>query len=193
MEKEEKLEQEQKPENEEIKTENDKEEEKKEIKEINAKKSEQKNKENEKITLLEIEKNELYDNYLRLRADFENYKKRTEKDKSEAYVRVLEDIFSKLLPVLDNFERAIEIESDDAQAIIGGVKMVYTQFAELLKKEGLQMIEAENKLFDPQYHHAVMTECDESKEDNVITMILQNGYMLKERVIRPAMVKVNKL
>lgn len=192
MEKEEKINQEIKSEDDEIITDSAKEEDKGTKKETKAK-NEKKDKENEKIIKLEDEKKELYESYLRLRADFDNYKKRIEKEKVEIYTRSLEDIFKKMLPILDNFERAVEAKSEDADKIIQGVKMVYEQMTGLLKSEGLEMIDAMDKNFDPEYHHAVMTEQNEEKEDNAVLAVLQNGYVLKDRVIRPAMVKVNKL
>ncbi len=194
MEKEEKTDQEIKPEYEEAVKEAAAEEDKETKKESKAKKDDKKdNKENEKIIKLENEKKEIYESYLRLRADFDNYKKRIEKEKAEIYTRSLEDILKKMLPILDNFERAVEAKSEDADKIIEGVKMVYEQMTGLLKSEGLEMIDALDKNFDPEYHHAVMTEQNEEKEDNAVLAVLQNGYALKDRVIRPAMVKVNKL
>lgn len=193
MEKEEKIDQEVKQEDEKTVKETAAEEDKETIKETKAKKDEKKYKENEKIVKLENEKKEIYESYLRLRADFDNYKKRIEKEKTEIYTRSLEDIFKKMLPILDNFERAIEAKSDDGDKIIQGVKMVYEQMTGLLKSEGLEIIDAMDKNFDPEYHHAVMTEQDEEKEDNTVLAVLQSGYTLKDRVIRPAMVKVNKL
>ncbi|MEL7569075.1 MAG: nucleotide exchange factor GrpE [Eubacteriaceae bacterium] len=194
MEKEEKIDQEIKPEYEEAVKEAAAEEDKETKKESKAKKDDKKdNKENEKIIKLENEKKEIYESYLRLRADFDNYKKRIEKEKAEIYTRSLEDILKKMLPILDNFERAVEAKSEDADKIIEGVKMVYEQMTGLLKSEGLEMIDAMDKNFDPEYHHAVMTEQNEEKEDNAVLAVLQNGYALKDRVIRPAMVKVNKL
>lgn len=194
MEKEEKIDQEIKPEYEEAVKEAAAEEDIEAKKESKPKKDDKKdNKENEKITKLENEKKEIYESYLRLRADFDNYKKRIEKEKAEIYTRSLEDILKKMLPILDNFERAAEAKSEDADKIIEGVKMVYEQMTGLLKSEGLEMIEALDKNFDPEYHHAVMTEQNEEKEDNAVLAVLQNGYVLKDRVIRPAMVKVNKL
>jgi molecular chaperone GrpE len=150
-------------------------------------------KEDEKLLKIENEKKELYDKYLRLRADFDNYKKRSEKEKSDIYTRSLEEIFAKLLPIVDNFERALTSENEQTGAFVEGMRMVYSQLMELLSSEGLTIIEAENKAFDPQFHHAVITECNEEKDDNTVLMVLQNGYMLKDRIIRPAMVKVNKL
>lgn len=193
MEKEEKINEEIKPQDEEVKKDEAIEEDKEIKKETKAKKDDKKDKENEKIIKLENEKKEIYESYLRLRADFDNYKKRIEKEKAEIYARSLEDLFIKILPILDNFERAVEVKSDNSEKIIQGVKMVYDQLMQLLKSEGLEMIDAMDKNFDPEYHHAVMTEQNEEKEDNAIVAVLQNGYALKDRVIRPSMVKVNKL
>lgn len=193
MEKEEKIDQEIKQEDAETAKEEAIEEDKETIKETKTKKEDKKDKDNEKIIKLENEKKEIYESYLRLRADFDNYKKRIEKEKVEIYTRSLEDILKKMLPILDNFERAVDAKSEDADKIIEGVKMVYEQMTGLLKSEGLEMIDAIDKNFDPEYHHAVMTEQNEEKEDNTVLAVLQNGYVLKDRVIRPAMVKVNKL
>ncbi len=193
MEKEEKIDQEIKPEYDEAVKEAAIKEDKEAKKETRAKKDDKKDKDNEKIIKLENEKKEIYESYLRLRADFDNYRKRIEKEKAEIYTRSLEDILKKMLPILDNFERAVEAKSEDADKIIEGVKMVYEQMTGLLKSEGLEMIDAMDKNFDPEYHHAVMTEQNEEKEDNAVLAVLQNGYVLKDRVIRPAMVKVNKL
>ena len=140
---------------------------------------------------LEKKFGELNDSYLRLYADFDNYKKRTAKEKTETALYATALVMQKLLPVIDNFERALAAETEES-AFYTGVKMVYKQLDEILVSEGLKAIPAEGELFDPNLHHAVMTESDEAKDDNVITEQLQRGYMYKEKVLRPAMVKVNK-
>ncbi len=145
------------------------------------------------IEKLEKEKKETFDQLLRLKADFENYKKRTEKERGEVYSRALEELSASLLPVIDNFERAIEAGKEmDTGGFMEGVQMVYGQLVEVLQKEGLALVDAMGCQFDPEYHHAVLTECDENEEDNVILEVFQKGYLFKDRLLRPAMVKVNK-
>ncbi len=149
---------------------------------------------NDAIEKLEKEKKETFDQLLRLKADFENYKKRTEKERSDVYSRALEEMCGDLLPVIDNFERAIDAGKEvDTGGFMEGVQMVYGQLMDVLQKEGLALIDAQGSQFDPEYHHAVLTECDENTEDNVILEVFQKGYLFRDRLLRPAMVKVNKV
>src|SRR5690606_528257 len=99
-----------------------------------------------------------------------------------------------LLPVLDNFERALAVEAkaDEAKSLMTGMDMIYRNLLESLKAEGLVEIDCVDKEFDPNFHQAVMTEKDPDKESNVVLQELQKGYMLKDRVLRPSMVKVNE-
>lgn len=131
------------------------------------------------------------ESYLRLRADFDNYKKRTQKEKTDVMRYASCELVTKLLTVLDNFERAIAADQQETP-LSAGVKMVYKQLNEILKEEGLDVIDCVDAPFDPNMHHAVMTESEKEKEDNIITEELQRGYIYKEKVIRPSMVKVNK-
>ena len=96
--------------------------------------------------------------------------------------------------MLDNFERALAVEttSEEAASLVKGVDMVYRTLLEAVKKEGLEAIEAEGVAFDPNFHQAVMQEQDDSKESGVVLQELQKGYKLKDRVLRPSMVKVNE-
>ncbi len=135
---------------------------------------------------------ELNDSYLRLYADFDNFKKRAAKERSEASAYAVGGILTKLLPVLDNFSRALETQTED-KAFYDGVKMVAKQLDDILSADGLTPIEAVGKQFDPNFHNAVMTGCEENKEDNEITAELQRGYTYKDKVLRPSMVKVNKI
>ncbi len=98
------------------------------------------------------------------------------------------------MPVLDNFERALQIEptSDEAASIVKGIEMVYRSLIEATEKEGLQVIKAEGEQFDPNVHQAVMQEQDSEKETGVVVRELQKGYILKDRVLRPTMVSVNE-
>lgn len=132
---------------------------------------------------------ELQTRYLRLAADFQNFKKRAEKERNDIYAYANEKLVTDLLNVIDNFERAIAVESKD-QGMLEGMKMIFKQFKEVLEKSGLEEIPAEGEPFDPNYHHAVLVESTDSHESGHITEVLQKGYMLNKRVIRASMVKV---
>lgn len=134
---------------------------------------------------------EVSQKYMRLMADFQNYKRRVEKEKSEIYDFANQKILAELLVVLDNFERALAQDCAD-EAFQKGMDMIFKQFREVLEKSGLEEIEAQGKEFDPNLHHAVLTDSNEDYESGVITEVLQKGYRLHDKVVRPAMVKVNQ-
>src|SRR5690625_2768465 len=139
------------------------------------------------------ENDKTYERLLRLQAEYDNFKKRTEREKLAERKYKAQDLANELLPALDNFERALAIETTaETKGIVEGISMVYRQIKEALKSEGIEEIEAVGKEFDPNLHHAVMQVEDEEIESNFIIEELQKGYILKDRVIRPAMVKVNK-
>lgn len=131
---------------------------------------------------------ELYDKHLRTLAEYENYKRRTQKEKDETYVNAQADTVSKLLPVLDNLERALATE--EASPFKDGIEMIVKQLLETLEKMGVTEIEAVGKEFDPNLHSAVMHIEDEELGANIIAEEFQKGYMLKDKVIRYSMVKV---
>lgn len=139
----------------------------------------------------EQEIQDLNNRLLRLQADFINYKNRVEREKSSIYSNAKEDIILQILPVLDNFERALSNMASE-NAYYEGVKMIYDQLIDVLTKNGLKEIDSEGKAFDPNFHHAVFTEEVEDKEEGTIIEVLQKGYMLNDKVIRPSMVKVAK-
>ncbi|WP_036081683.1 nucleotide exchange factor GrpE [Listeria cornellensis] len=134
------------------------------------------------------------DRYLRLQADFENVKKRNVAERAANQKYRSQIIAEELLPALDGFQKALDTQSDSEQmeALLTGMKMVYGQIMTALEKEGVEAIPALGEQFDPNFHQAVMQDSDGSKESNEITMELQKGYKLKDRVIRPSMVKVNQ-
>src|SRR5699024_9127825 len=145
------------------------------------------------IDQLTEENEKLKERMLRVQAEFENYKKRTQKEKAADRKYKSEELATELLTVLDNFERALQTEtSNENKGFIEGMQMIYSQLQEVLKTQGVEPIDTENEQFDPTYHHAVMQIEDEEIESNIIVEELQKGYMLKDKVIRPAMVKVNK-
>ena len=130
------------------------------------------------------------DRLLRLQADFDNFRRRSAKEREEICAVVTQNFCKDMLPLLDNFERAMAAETKDVEAFQKGVEMIFTQFQEILKKNGLEHIEAVGQKFDPNFHQAVMRVEDPEKEDDTVAQELQKGYMVKGRVIRPSMVQV---
>ena len=130
--------------------------------------------------------------YMRLMAEFQNFKRRVAREKSDIHAYANEKIVGELLPVLDNFERALDTEGGDPEAYAKGMQLIFEQFKKALENAGLEEIKAKDEAFDPNVHNAVMTECLEDKEDGTVTNVLQKGYKLKDKVIRPSMVAVNK-
>ena len=129
--------------------------------------------------------------YTRLMADFQNFRKRTDKEKADVYSYANEKIMTDLLTVLDNFERALGSEcKDDAYA--EGMKMIFKQFTDILTASGLEEIDAVGQDFDPNFHHAVLTDNNADFDSGKVTEVLQKGYKLNGKVIRPSMVKVNE-
>lgn len=126
----------------------------------------------------------------RLQADFENFRRRTRQEKEELSNLVVQDFIKELLPMLDNFDRAMAAEATDAAKFQQGVEMIYNQLAEILKNRGMELIDTKEAKFDPNFHQAVMRVENPDLEDETIAMELQKGYMVKGKVIRPSMVQV---
>lgn len=126
----------------------------------------------------------------RLQADFENFRRRTSKEREELANVVTQDLLKSMLPILDNFDRAMAAEQKDNESFQKGVEMIYTQLHETLKNAGLELIETEGQKFDPNFHQAVMRVENPDLEDDTIAQELQKGYIVKGRVIRPSMVQV---
>ncbi len=131
---------------------------------------------------------ELNDKYLRLVAEYDNYRKRTAKEKEAIYPEAKVSVISSFLPVLDNLERALQSVGDDP--VYEGVKMISKQFVETLKAAGVEEIPALGEKFDPNFHNAVMHVDDENFGENEIVEEFQKGYKMGERIIRYSMVKV---
>ncbi|MFD3447678.1 nucleotide exchange factor GrpE [Microbacteriaceae bacterium 4G12] len=131
---------------------------------------------------------------LRLQADFDNYRRRVLLDREAAEKYRAQSLVSDILPALDNFERAMKVEAteEQAKALLQGMEMVHRQMLEALTKEGVEAIEAVGQQFDPYLHQAVMQVEDSEYESNTVVEEFQKGYKLKDRVIRPSMVKVNQ-
>jgi molecular chaperone GrpE len=144
----------------------------------------------EELEKLQAAVQEKEERVLRLQADFENFRRRTAKEKEELSAVVTQGILKDMLPLLDNFERAMAAEAKDIDSFKQGVEMIFKQFGEVLVKNGLEHIEVEGKKFDPNFHQAVMRVENPDLEDETIAQELQKGYMVKGRVIRPSMVQV---
>ena len=133
---------------------------------------------------------ELNAKYMRLMADFQNQKKRFDKEKADIYQFANEDIVKSLLDVLDNFERALAAAKDADPAFHEGMEMIFKQLMGALEKAGVSEIKALGEDFDPNFHNAVMMEETDEYESNKVSEVMQKGYTLNSRVIRPSMVKV---
>lgn len=129
------------------------------------------------------------DKYTRLYAEFQNFRRRTDKEKSDIYAFANEKFAMGLLEVVDNFERAMEHGSEADPKFAEGMQLILKQLQGVLEKNNVEEIEALDKPFDPNYHNAVMTEAAEA-ESGTVTKVLQKGYMLNKKVIRPSMVAV---
>lgn len=129
------------------------------------------------------------DKYLRLCAEYDNYRKRTAKEKTEAYGNATAKCVGDILPVLDSFERAMEAECAD-ESFKNGMQMIYNQFVETLKKIGVEEMDALGKEFDPNIHNAIKQTEDENFGENTVCEVFQKGYTLGDRVIRHAVVAV---
>jgi len=135
---------------------------------------------------------EAKDKYLRLQAEFQNYKKRQEKQRKDLIKYSHGEVIKDVLPIIDNFERAIESSKDDknAESLLEGIEMIKNSFDEFLDKNKVEVVDTVGEKFDTKYHHAVMKEDTEEYEHNEIMQELQKGYILEGKVIRHAMVKV---
>jgi len=139
------------------------------------------------------EKSALYDKLLRGQAEFENYRKRTERERAELYQHGRDDVLLQFLPVVDNFERALsslETSEGDAEALRHGVELIHKQFKDALSKFGLEEVEAVGQTFDPHVHEAVTTEATDKHKENTVIQEFQRGYKIGDRLLRPAKVKV---
>jgi len=137
----------------------------------------------------EAKKQEYLDALLRERADFTNFRRRIESEKSQMWSQASDETIKKLLPVLDDLERAMA-NRPAGNAWADGVEMVIRKFQSILDKEGITRIQAEGQPFDPNLHEAIMQEESPNHESGLVIAVLQQGYMHGERVLRPAMVKV---
>jgi molecular chaperone GrpE len=128
--------------------------------------------------------------YLRLMADFQNYKRRSEKERTEIHAFANEKLVTSLLEVLDNFERALQQDAGSEEQFRNGMTLIIDQFKTVLNKAGVKEIPASEAEFDPNFHHAIMMENAESIKSGHVSMVLQKGYIMNGKVIRPSIVKV---
>lgn len=132
--------------------------------------------------------------YLRLQADFTNFKRRSDTEKKQLSEVVKMEVLANILPVIDNFERALQVPqdtlSDELKSFVDGYAMIYKQLTAVLEKEGVTKIDAVGKPFDPNYHQAVMRVPSDEYDDDIVVEVLQDGYLLGDKTLRPAMVKV---
>jgi molecular chaperone GrpE len=145
----------------------------------------------EQVTKLLAEKHELTDTLVRRQADFENYRKRVERERQTDHHRGIEGLIESLLPVLDGFERALAANDDPGyENYRKGFELIYRQLENTLAKRGLERIDAEGKAFDPRLHHAVERIETTDYADGTVVGVLQAGYVFHGKVLRPAMVRV---
>ncbi|EMV0223533.1 nucleotide exchange factor GrpE [Staphylococcus aureus] len=148
----------------------------------------------QKINELQQLADENEEKYLRLYAEFENYKRRIQKENGINKTYQAQRVLTDILPAIDNIERALQIEGDDEtfKSLQKGVQMVHESLINALKDNGLEVIKTEGEAFDPNIHQAVVQDDNPDFESGEITQELQKGYKLKDRVLRPSMVKVNQ-
>lgn len=146
-----------------------------------------------KITALTQQAEDSHNRYLRAQADFDNFRRRTQREKEELAQYASLKLIEQLLPVVDNFERALlaagDGEAKDSFQV--GMEMIHRQMLQVLEAEGLRKMDAVGTPFDPEMHQAVMREESEEHEEGIVLEVVQNGYWLKDKVLRPAMVKVS--
>ena len=147
-----------------------------------------------KIEDLENQVNTWKTDYYKVFADMENLKRRLEKEHQNSLKFMMQSFIEELLPVIDNFERSLSVSagSDEVLTFLKGYQMIFDQFMGILNKNGVEVIEAQGKEFDPNFHQAVMMANDENYGSNIVVEELQKGYKLKDRVIRASLVKVNE-
>jgi molecular chaperone GrpE len=146
------------------------------------------------VTELQRQRDDYYDRLLRKTAEFDNYRKRVERERAQLAEAAAADLLEELLPLVDNLERALKAEagSETADAYRRGVELIHQQLLEVLRKRGIRPIEALGTDFDPHFHQAVAHETAEGRREGEVIEEFRRGYMLGDRLLRPAMVKVAK-
>jgi molecular chaperone GrpE len=148
-------------------------------------------KKDEEIKKLKGDAEDLKNDFLRLAAEKDNLRKRLEREKSEYLQFALSDVLKDFLAVLDNFERALESEErEDSDSLREGIELIYKQYLDLLKKQGVEPVESEDQSFDPRIQQAFMSEESDEVDEPTVGEVFQKGYMHHDRLLRPALVKV---
>ncbi len=142
------------------------------------------------IQELQKEKEDLYSRYLRALADMDNLKKRTNKEKKEFYNTVLSEVILAILPILDDFERALSNKTEQNEAFRAGIELIYKNFKDVLYKLGLRPIESLGAEFNPFYHEAIFKVDSEEVDRPIVIEEFQKGYFLNDKLLRPSLVKV---
>ncbi|NOU95485.1 nucleotide exchange factor GrpE [Paenibacillus sp. LMG 31456] len=147
----------------------------------------------QELEQLRKESEENYQRYLRAQADFDNFRRRTRLEKEDFAKYASMKVIEQLLPVVDNMERALSAgkEGNDYEALLKGVDMIFRQLEQTLANEGLQAMESVGQPFNPEFHQAIMQVESEEHEEGIVVEEIQKGYILKDKVLRPAMVKVS--
>jgi len=146
------------------------------------------------LKVLQDEIDQMNDRYLRLSAEYQNYRKRVEKEKSEIFKFANEKLLVEMLPIMDNFERALSMVdcSDEDNKVLDGINMIKKSLDDFFNKNGIKKMDVMGENFDPDKHHAVLSEEKEGCDSDIVIDVLQAGYDLNNKIIRPAMVKVSK-
>ena len=165
-----------------------------ENKEAEAEVVEEKENQEDQIKILQDEVDKCKNDYYKVFADMENIKRRMQNEHANNLKFMMQGFIEQMLPIVDNFERSLAIEnpSEEVANFLKGYEMIYKQIMTLLENQGVKVIEAEGKEFDPNFHQAVMTVSDENFKPGMVVEELQKGYMLKDRVIRASLVKVSE-
>lgn len=165
---------------------------KEEVEQVEAEVVEETTEEVNEIDLLAEEISQLKDKFLRNQAELNNFKRRTNEERIRERKYAQQYLLMKLVDMMDNFERAINHDYKNVTELKDGLKMIMAQLTQILTEERVDKVDALNKEFDPNFHQAVMTGEDPDLDDNVVSEEFQPGYMYKDRILRPSMVKVNK-
>jgi len=144
------------------------------------------------LEALRRERDTLQDRLLRTAAEFDNFRKRIDRERRELAEYASSDVISEILPIVDNLERALQAPGGTDDALRKGVELIHKQMLDLLQKRGVRPIEAQGADFDPNFHQAVIHEASDAHREGEVMQELQRGYMLGDRLLRPAMVKVAK-
>lgn len=144
----------------------------------------------QRLQAAEARATENLDGWQRTQADFQNFRKRIERDSESTHLAMKADVIRHFLPVLDDLERALKNRPEDSDAWVGGIELIHRKLQSLLESEGVRAIAAEGKPFDPAFHEAISHEPADGVESGYVIAVTQNGYLLGDRVIRPALVRV---